>query len=648
MKNLTKKLLTVLMAVLMVIGAAAQTAYAANEKIEVTGAEDGATVTFYQIAKVTYSGSNTKPMEDWEYYWVGANPAVPAANQLINADKLKDLIDADADVVEQQISDWLLAIDTIKLDEKAVIVANKSASWQAEPGVYLAVVTNNAAGDIRVYNPVLLSLTYKDGNLSDQSVSFLTDKYQNTGHLKSTKPGVDKAVVDGTVQDPEKPVATYNGKTGKDQYDEDADWEKTYNAGEGSPLARTEGAKTLTKEEPVKYVVKIDVPQYPKGATNRTMWAQDTLPDGVIFQETPVMTVGGYPVTAATAADVAAETFFELKEGDKIVKNADGKIFAKVMYKANGKGWQMVFNYDVLDAAKVKEVFVEYTAKLTDAAAIGRVGNINEVEYRYSNEPYVGGTHKDEKTGPTKGCEEVKDEEIIYTYTVAIVKTDVNDNRLAGAKFTVYYSATKLADFAAEFDANGDLLATSELEEILTDEVTPADGIIRLTHQKYGFYYFVETEAPYGYNIVKDNVQNVTLVEATWKDAVQKASTSKRIEWTSEANKALDPQNPEEDGYLDDKGNHITDEQYEALSDTDKQKYVRAYVKGRYEQFEVVNQELGSTAEPVGINSKDVVNTKEPALPSTGGVGTYVFTIAGVAILATAAFMLIFRKREDA
>lgn len=40
-------------------------------------------------------------------------------------------------------------------------------------------------------------------------------------------------------------------------------------------------------------------------------------------------------------------------------------------------------------------------------------------------------------------------------------------------------------------------------------------------------------------------------------------------------------------------------------------------------------------------------NTKTPELPSTGGIGTYLFTIAGVAIIATAAFMLIFRKKEE-
>ena len=43
-----------------------------------------------------------------------------------------------------------------------------------------------------------------------------------------------------------------------------------------------------------------------------------------------------------------------------------------------------------------------------------------------------------------------------------------------------------------------------------------------------------------------------------------------------------------------------------------------------------------------------VNNTKTSELPSTGGIGTYIFTIGGVAIMAAAIFMLIFRKKEEA
>lgn len=43
-----------------------------------------------------------------------------------------------------------------------------------------------------------------------------------------------------------------------------------------------------------------------------------------------------------------------------------------------------------------------------------------------------------------------------------------------------------------------------------------------------------------------------------------------------------------------------------------------------------------------------IVNTKLSALPSTGGTGTYVFTIVGVVIMAGAAGLLIAKRRRDA
>lgn len=39
-------------------------------------------------------------------------------------------------------------------------------------------------------------------------------------------------------------------------------------------------------------------------------------------------------------------------------------------------------------------------------------------------------------------------------------------------------------------------------------------------------------------------------------------------------------------------------------------------------------------------------NSKNPGLPSTGGMGTYIFTVVGVALLAVACFMLIFKRRK--
>jgi LPXTG-motif cell wall-anchored protein len=71
----------------------------------------------------------------------------------------------------------------------------------------------------------------------------------------------------------------------------------------------------------------------------------------------------------------------------------------------------------------------------------------------------------------------------------------------------------------------------------------------------------------------------------------------------------------------------------------------RAYLKEKEvtssETSNTVYNNNGGTVSVARIN-----NTKTVGLPSTGGIGTYMFTIAGVAILATAAFMLIFKKQK--
>ena len=56
----------------------------------------------------------------------------------------------------------------------------------------------------------------------------------------------------------------------------------------------------------------------------------------------------------------------------------------------------------------------------------------------------------------------------------------------------------------------------------------------------------------------------------------------------------------------------------------------------------------GFKAEGDGYVSTTVTNNKGFNLPSTGGMGTYIFTIAGLVIMAGAAFLLIASKKRRA
>ena len=59
-----------------------------------------------------------------------------------------------------------------------------------------------------------------------------------------------------------------------------------------------------------------------------------------------------------------------------------------------------------------------------------------------------------------------------------------------------------------------------------------------------------------------------------------------------------------------------------------------------------LNNEEDKTISDDGIITVNVRNNKGFSLPSTGGAGTYLFTIGGIVIMAGAAFALIAMKKR--
>ena len=61
------------------------------------------------------------------------------------------------------------------------------------------------------------------------------------------------------------------------------------------------------------------------------------------------------------------------------------------------------------------------------------------------------------------------------------------------------------------------------------------------------------------------------------------------------------------------------------------------------ETGEVTYTEVSTTITPVSI-----VDTPNPALPSTGGAGVYLFTIIGVAVMAVMAYLFFKGEKSEA
>lgn len=224
-------------------------------------------------------------------------------------------------------------------------------------------------------------------------------------------------------------------------------------------------------------------------------------------------------------------------------------------------------------------VTITYTAKVTDNAAIDGTGNTNKVTVTWTT-----------KNGTEPGPGELKQEETIYTYAIALKKVNNKGTALPGAvfEFPFYVQTTP--------DANGAYIyAGTTPGEGLTNKITtPDSGVIVVKGVKSGTYEIKEVTAPAGYN---------KLTAPVTVKAVQTGSTSTHTIV-----------------YLDENGN---------ITNTETDKTTK------------VNVDIDNIAATAVV----VVNKAGTELPSTGGMGTTVFYVLGAVLVVGAGVLLVTKKR---
>lgn len=308
-------------------------------------------------------------------------------------------------------------------------------------------------------------------------------------------------------------------------------------------------------------------------------------------------------------------------------------------------GFQLVIPWatvtpDTEDSTKVKtvtpiyndaathELHVTYSAVLNDTAVIAGDGNKNTANFTYSTiKPGEPTPPVTPPTDPPTGNPYKEDNErttTTYTYALGITKVDGESKaKLAGATFSLNtrtgsaepYTYTKVAAIAIEGKPgyyklpDGDPAAPTTT----TSFVTNADGVLVIEGLDETTYYFIEEDAPDGYNLLTEAVpvQAQLIEETTYTTSYET--------------------------YFDKDGNKITKAQYDELMglvtpttpDSDKPK------------------ELKRTYE---VNTKEVVveNNKGVELPSTGGMGTGIFYLLGAVLLAGGAVLLGTKKHIGA
>lgn len=230
------------------------------------------------------------------------------------------------------------------------------------------------------------------------------------------------------------------------------------------------------------------------------------------------------------------------------------------------------------------EIVVLYEAQLTgNAVKFGVDGNPNEVYLTYSNNPNKDGFGEPDNTGDTP-----RKYAIVYTFGVEETKHKDGDTSttLAGAKFKLKNEAGQYAviEFSDATKKNAGKFLRWDTEANGTVLVTEADGKLNIKYLDADTYYFVETEAPVGYNMPTDPNFKVEVKSSLPADTEVQAKSG-NIKCAAEVNA---------DGY-----SHV-----------------------------------------------DISNTQGSTLPSTGGIGTTIFTIVGIALIIAAVAIMVVRRRN--
>lgn len=261
-------------------------------------------------------------------------------------------------------------------------------------------------------------------------------------------------------------------------------------------------------------------------------------------------------------------------------------------------GFEFTVNNEYALANGGKEITIEYTATVNDNATVNFDPNTNTAELEYTNDP----------SGSTKTTES---ETYTYTFSIGaalsqsitnfnqkvnqIVKVDADGKIITTKKELTetekekYIQVGKGATFTLTSMTNGNVYTAT----------TGEDGALTFVGLDAGTYTLVETVAPDGFTL--DTTAHTVVISPKYGETSNKLE---KLEIT-----------------IDGKATSTYEVSYEATG--------------------TVTVKTNTTA------VTNIKNTKISSLPSTGGIGTTIFTIVGCGIMIAAAVLFFASRRKE-
>lgn len=349
----------------------------------------------------------------------------------------------------------------------------------------------------------------------------------------------------------------------------------------------------------VDFVIKVTIPNYAGDPHFSTLTIKDTLVNAALTQDDPT---NPFKVVSIHRTYDPATGYFDGNLNAALKKDT-----SSIGAYAGGKQDIVLdLDYNVLKnttAGATETVFyIQYHARLqkdaidTDTTLDTAAGTTTNMAKNTATLTYKLATDPTEKTTDSKSTS-------VYTYSIKLEKKDMDGRTpLDGAKFRLYRDAGMAHEVLLAKDATKNFYYPADVGATGVEIETGADSSFLIKGLEQGVYYLKETATKAGYYLPKGVFEIVLAGDGN-------ATSPRILTGKLDVASTFTAENTEDDPLI-------------------------------------VTPSVDTTA----VNQLDIVlkNSSQPILPSTGGMGTALFTLGGVALMVLAAGLTIYmRKRKE-